>query len=148
MNKRMKKKALKTKGFTRKERLRNQRKTIHRLFEQRKELEKIIDTKHDTILMLKAKLQDIGQDAAAANKAYAVTESELQEIRRVQECSKNRVEVLSTDVEVLEEKLKTYMDLYSDQCKLTEHFKAKLANTIKQLDEERAKPLWKKVFRG
>lgn len=148
MNKRMKKKAIKTMKLTRKERLKSQGKTIHMLLVEKEQLEKIIDTKNDTILMLKEKLCTTGKEVASNTVILEATEEELKEFKKLYNIERTQASQLYVDRDSLEEKLRRYMELYAEQVALTKHWREALAKATTELDSERAKPLWKKVLRG
>lgn len=145
MNKRMKKKASKFKPLTDKQRIVNQKTTIHQLFKENNKLnakishlEAVIITKEEVMQQKSNSIQLIAnesakkiydleelvelhkKDAIAANKAYEDTEKELQDLRGI--CAEYKGQVL--------------------------YWKQAYQDTAKELDQERAKSWWKKVLHG
>lgn len=148
MNKRMKKKATMTKHLTRKERIRNQRKTIHMLFEEKRQLERIIDIKNDLILSLKANKSNLKDKIEELNKSYKDTQLVAQEALHMQEVEKDRASDLLVDRNQAERNTEVYRKLYEEELLSNKYWQKLYADTVKELDTERAKPWWKKVLHG
>lgn len=152
MNKRMKKKSNTYRLLSNKERLKNQRITIHAMFEEQKVYEDRITHLEATVI---AKENIIQQQAVEVRNLTVNTAKKINELTDRNSELKEWVELHKKDAiaangayEAIEKELKDLRGICAGYKGQILYWKQAYQDTAKELDQERAKPWWKKVCNG
>lgn len=151
MNKRMKKKSNTYRRLSNKEKLKNQRIKLHEMFEEQNVYENRISHLEATVIAKENVIQKQNVDTKKLTVSTAKTINELTDrnnnLKELAELHKKDAIAANQAYEDTEKELQDLMGMYAECKGQVLYWKQAYQDINKELDQERAKPWWKKVCR-